>query len=142
MRSRRLRVDRLADCLLRAQRARLQGSRARLERIRERHRRFEPAGRLLAARSARDLLSRRFAECAGAAIAQRRHRLAMAGARLKALAPEAVLARGYCIARASDDSIVRSAADVALHARLHLVLHRGALECLVEGRTLPGEEGA
>ena len=58
------------------------------------------------------------------------------------LGPQAVLARGYSIARAPDGSIIRSAAEVAANASLHLLLHRGALECRVEGRTLPTEEGA
>lgn len=142
LRSRRLHVDRLAECLLDAQRARLHSSRTRLERIRGRHRRFEPVRRMMTARAQLELLARRFRESSEVVVESRRHRLAMAGARLKALGPQAVLARGYSITRAADGKVIRSAADVALHARLEVLLHLGTLECQVEGRTLPKEEGA
>lgn len=142
LRSRRIHVDRLAECLLRAQRTRLQEIRFRLEKLRARHRRFEPMGRMLAARAALEGLAHRLSSLRGTMIEPRRHRLALAQARLHALGPQAVLARGYSIARAADGSIVRSAAEVAANASLHLLLHRGALECRVEGRTLPTEESA
>jgi exodeoxyribonuclease VII large subunit len=142
LRPARLGVDRVADRLLAAQQNRLRGGRARLQRAQERLRRFEPGSRMVAVRAALELLARRFREASGGVVASRRHRLAMAQAQLKALGPRSVLARGYSIVRSPGGAIVRSAETVAVHARLQVLLHRGSLECSVEGRTLIEEEDA
>jgi len=52
-------------------------------------------------------------------------------AQLESLSPLAVLSRGYSICRVGE-RIVRSAADATPGDRLHVLLHRGELECRVE----------
>ena len=62
-------------------------------------------------------------------------------ARLEALSPLGVLARGYAIAFAEDGRVVRSAAEVGPKARLHLELGQGALEVEVVGPAAPRKPG-
>ena len=61
-----------------------------------------------------------------------RARLASVAARLDALSPLAVLARGYAVCWTEDrTAILRRAADVAPGARVRVTLHQGELDCEV-----------
>jgi exodeoxyribonuclease VII large subunit len=77
-------------------------------------------------------------------LSARRSRVDVAFARLAALGPERVLARGYALVRReSNGRLVRLAGDAPAGARLSVHLHRGRLACLVERsepRERPGEE--
>jgi exodeoxyribonuclease VII large subunit len=92
--------------------------------------------RLTAARAATGGLARRFEALARSWTSARRHRVTLSEARLRALGPDAVLARGYGIVRTAQGAVVRSADAVEVGEGLRVVLHRGSLECTVEGRTL------
>ncbi|MEZ4653149.1 MAG: exodeoxyribonuclease VII large subunit [Candidatus Eisenbacteria bacterium] len=139
LRDRRLSIDRLDERLLAAQRARLQETHRRVQATRERLRRFEPDRRLAAFRTTLAVLERRLRGITGT-LENRRSRVELAGARLRALGPRAVLARGYGIVRSERGAIVRGAEEVAVGTRVEVVLHRGSLECSVEGRTLAAED--
>jgi exodeoxyribonuclease VII large subunit len=62
-------------------------------------------------------------------------RLDALGARLQAMNPQAVLARGYAIATDATGRIVTNAATVAVGSRLHVQLARGAVETIVDRPT-------
>jgi exodeoxyribonuclease VII large subunit len=77
------------------------------------------------------------------AVIRRRHdraaaRVGAVVARLDSLSPLAVLARGYAVCWNADrTAIVRAADDVAAGDRVHVTLHDGELECLVQD-AVPG----
>jgi len=104
-------VDRLVD---RDPRKRLERERARLVELRQ-----------------------RLARAGARKTAELRHGFGARKARLEALSPLGVLSRGYAIAFTEEGRVVRSAADVAPGARLHLELGRGALEIEVVGAAPP-----
>jgi exodeoxyribonuclease VII large subunit len=54
------------------------------------------------------------------------------GRHLRALRPDAVLARGYAVVRRADGTVVRSAAEVASGERVDVRVARGELRALVE----------
>jgi exodeoxyribonuclease VII large subunit len=60
-----------------------------------------------------------------------RQRLAAASARLAALSPLGVLARGYAIVRGPDGRVLTAAASVAPGDRIDVALARGRLGCEV-----------
>ena len=63
-------------------------------------------------------------------------RLKAAAARLEALSPLAVLARGYAVCRTADRSVVvRDAAAVSPGQSVRITLHRGELNCEVKETT-------
>ncbi|HTK30167.1 MAG TPA: exodeoxyribonuclease VII large subunit [Vicinamibacterales bacterium] len=73
----------------------------------------------------------------GGAVARRRHqaeaRLAGCAARLETLSPLAVLGRGYAVAwNSGRTAALRDAAAAAPGDRVHVTLHRGELECVVD----------
>jgi exodeoxyribonuclease VII large subunit len=60
-------------------------------------------------------------------------RLATAVGRLESLSPLAVLGRGYAVCWNDDrTAILRTAATIAAGERVHVTLHDGALNCVVE----------
>ena len=62
-----------------------------------------------------------------------RRRLAAAAARLQALSPVAVLARGYAVCRdAATGRVLTRSAATAPGRRVEVRLHRGALDCEVK----------
>lgn len=66
-------------------------------------------------------------------------------ARLRALSPEATLARGYTIAQRADGSVLRDAAAAEVGESLLLTLHRGAVRTTVsatESGNSPADDGA
>src|SRR5204862_5751105 len=72
-----------------------------------------------------------------------RHRATLDGVRdgLRALGPQATLARGYAVARLPDGTIVREPAQAAVGGRLEVVVARGLLGTRVEqARTDAAEE--
>ncbi|GAA4767759.1 exodeoxyribonuclease VII large subunit [Microbacterium gilvum] len=79
---------------------------------------------LLAARG-RDIASRGL-EDAGRRTAELR-------ASLRALSPQATLARGYAIVQDADGSVLRDAADAPAGSRLRIALERGAVAAVSEG---------
>ena len=62
-------------------------------------------------------------------------RLAVLAARLDGLSPLATLARGYGICTTLTGKLVEDAALVETGSRLKVRLHRGHLQCLVEGKS-------
>ena len=66
------------------------------------------------------------------ALARRRRTQAEYAAKLDALSPLKVLARGYSIARNADGTPLRTAAQVSPGEKIDLTLSDGALRCAVE----------
>jgi exodeoxyribonuclease VII large subunit len=71
----------------------------------------------------------------------RRTRLGGYADRLRALSPRLVLERGFCIVRASDGSLVRAAASVAVGERVALEFARGAADARIEAVRPGGNDG-
>lgn len=66
---------------------------------------------------------------------ERRERLGLAVARIEALSPLAVLARGYAICRRQrDGAVVRDPSQVAVGEAVRVLLQRGELGCTVQER--------
>jgi exodeoxyribonuclease VII large subunit len=61
-------------------------------------------------------------------------RLSRASAQLEALSPLAVLGRGYSLSWDAKGNLIRNASDVEPGDGIRLTLHRGELDCRVEGR--------
>lgn len=106
--SRRLRVERDA----------MQGLRLSLERA-------SPRPRVLDARRRLERLKARVAASARQKLERARERLRTVGAKLDALSPLAVLARGYAIASKDDGVVVRRVRDVIVGDLLTVRLDRG-----------------
>jgi exodeoxyribonuclease VII large subunit len=103
--------------------------RAPLERIRDEERRL-------------DEWAERLARAAKQALAEARRRLEAQAARLEALSPLKVLARGYSLTRrAADGAVVRSPADVRPGDRLRIQVQHGEVAARVDGM-LESEPGA
>ncbi|MCL6636073.1 MAG: exodeoxyribonuclease VII large subunit [Peptococcaceae bacterium] len=84
-----------------------------------------------------DFLSRRLVQGVRGALDQEKGRLAVLAGRLQALSPLATLARGYSICTTPDGRrVISDAASVEAGDRLAVRLHRGLLNCLVEGKNL------
>lgn len=114
-------AERLAGGLIR----RVQRDRLRVERLSDRLA-LAADGRLCEARARVSALGER-ADCAArGAVETRRHRLAQAAAKLEALSPLGVLARGYSLTLKEDGrSVVRSADEVRAGELLRTRLGRG-----------------
>ena len=85
-------------------------------------------------RSGLDMLAQRLERAAAAMLAQRRTRLVTLSAHLEHLAPAAVLARGYAIARDARGDVLRSARSVPAGAAVTIELADGRLDTRVVGR--------
>lgn len=94
---------------------------------------LSPAGIWRAKAQEAAALSARLADAARRQVASLNERLFREAARLEALSPLAVLARGYAIARRlPEGSILRAAEGAPPGRRIRVQLHRGQLDCLVE----------
>jgi exodeoxyribonuclease VII large subunit len=121
--------------LKKAMSARLQRSRARLERETEALKVLAPRARLASQRSELAALERRLGSGVRASLTVRRSRLGALAGRLHSLSPLAVLSRGYALVRRTESgSLVRSAREVAKEDRLTLRLADGevAVKALAE----------
>lgn len=130
---RALRLDEAGERLARAVAARVRERRVTAAGLSRRLSRLRPAARLIQLRE--DLLRRRreVDALARRELAARRERLAAAEARLRLLAPEAVLARGYSITfDASTGRLLRDAADAPAGTRLRTRLAHGEVASRVE----------
>ncbi len=118
--------------------ARLAQQRRQLERLAERLRRALPVP-LAAGRLALSNASRRLEAHPEATLSPARQRLGVLGARLDALSPLRVLARGYAIVLADGRALV-DAAEVREGDAVHVRLARGSLEAQVVGTEVIGEQ--
>jgi exodeoxyribonuclease VII large subunit len=135
-------LDHLADRLAagmaqteRAKRERLRGLESRLGRQ-------EPRARVVIRRARLEELRQGLLRSCQTRLSARGSRVDMASARLAALGPERVLARGYALVRRETDGLlVRLAGEAPAGARLSVLLHRGRLACLVERSEPPESVG-
>ncbi len=137
-------AQRVDEAHARAERA----LRARLARVGERTRglgaRVHPArliDRIRASMRDRAGLAGRLVRAPRVAFAARAQRVLAARARLLALSPRAVLARGYSLVTLPDGTVVRSAARVDAGDRLAIEFARGRATARVLERTLANEPG-
>ena len=133
LRGGRLDLDRLADRLRDALAERAELGRIRYLKLERRLVRVDPTQGLQALR--RRLEDRRSAAARATddRLRRARARCELAGARLAALGPEKVLARGYgIVTRASDGAILRRARDVVRGDEVRVRLSEGRLLCNVE----------
>lgn len=89
-----------------------------------------PAGQ----RARLDTLAQRLQRASAAVLAHRKTRLETLSTHLEHLAPGAVLARGYAIARDAHGGVLRSAASVPAGAAVSVQLADGSLDTRVVGR--------
>ncbi|MDI3299165.1 MAG: exodeoxyribonuclease VII large subunit, partial [Bacillota bacterium] len=131
-------LDQLARRLARGLRRQLEERRRRLDFL-GRSRVLRSPRFLLVDRAQRlDELGERLERALGGLLGRRRERLAAVGARLEALSPLAVLARGYAIVRRErDGAVLRAAGDVAAGETVEAVLARGRIHARVERAEAP-----
>jgi exodeoxyribonuclease VII large subunit len=126
-------LDQLADRLA-AETARI--ARAKRESLRfleSRLSRQEPRARVVLRRARLEELRRGLLRSCQTRLSARGSRVDVASARLAALGPERVLARGYALVRRETDGrLVRLAGEAPAGARITVLLHQGRLACLVE----------
>jgi exodeoxyribonuclease VII large subunit len=113
-----------------------------VERLHRRLSARHPRAVVAQARSAFGPLQVRLESAMQARVEVSRGDLFSQGARLDALSPLAVLARGYAIAVTSSGRAIRSSSEVARGDAISVRVHRGTLRAEVTEieRTLPGEE--
>ncbi|MDI3317440.1 MAG: exodeoxyribonuclease VII large subunit [Bacillota bacterium] len=126
-------LEQLSQRLVRGLRRRLDERRKRLDFL-GRSRVLRSPRYLLVDRAQRlDELGERLDRALAGLLRHRRERVVSAGARLEALNPLAVLARGYAIVRRErDGAVLRAAAGVEAGEAVEAVLHRGRLHARVE----------
>ena len=115
---------------------------ARAERLRGlavRLRRLRPERRVSATATRLDRALARARRGTGLLVSRGRERLAATGARVEAMSPLAVLARGYAVCRDARGRVLKDAARVAVGDDVDVRLHRGSLRCEVR-RTTTGKE--
>ena len=77
------------------------------------------------------------------ALADRRAKHELISAQLRALDPEAILARGYAVARTSNGAVLGSVAEFSGRHRFVLHLHDGEIEaCVIPRRGAPTPDGS
>lgn len=123
-----------------AARRRIQDERYRLALLARRGVLQRPDHGLLQARQRLDELVSRLGQAAERRVERGRARLAQAAARLEALSPLRVLARGYSIVSGPDGTVLRQAGEVAVGAQIAVRLSRGRLWATVE-RTANDSDG-
>lgn len=135
-------LDRLADRLAETAACRTRTGRERLRSLESRLARQEPRARVAARRSRLDELRRGLVRSCENRLSVRSARVEVASARLAALGPGRVLARGYALVRReADGRIIRSSAEAPVGARLSVLLHDGRLGCVVE-ESKPADPGS
>ena len=133
LRQARLQLERHQERLRRAVERRLERAAQRCAQARLRLGAAAPKAD--APRARLDTLAHRLQRAGTALLAQRHTRLAALGAHLEHLAPDAVLARGYAIARDEHGQVLRSARGVAAGAAVSVQLADGRLHTRVERQT-------
>lgn len=94
---------------------------------------LSPRQRIAAHRAAAGFLQVALGRNMTVALARTRARVRGELARLSALNPAAVLARGFCIARMQTTGrVVRSSSEVSAGERLRITLHEGSADCIIE----------
>jgi exodeoxyribonuclease VII large subunit len=135
----RRRLGMLDAALWRAIRTRLGRSSAELHAFERRLVRLQP-GVVLERRTAEArAMEVRVIAAARARLAGARGALAEACARLDAMSPLAVLARGYAIATTGEGRAIRAAGEVSVGDRIGVRVHAGSLDCQVIATHPEGE---
>lgn len=126
------RIDGLTRRLVQAIMARLDSARLRLEGLVNSYAMRSPLDRLAQARQRLDDLTLRLSELAVGALRDRRQRFQTWNARLEALNPTAVLARGYSIVtRARDGRVVVRPGQARPNEHVRIELSEGRLRAVV-----------
>jgi exodeoxyribonuclease VII large subunit len=128
------RSQRIDELTIRLDRAVHRRHHQRADRVRylaERLRRQEPTLRLAGSHRRLDRANTRLDRAATAIIAQHRARLNAAIARLQALSPLSVLARGYALVYNADGTILRSASQTSTGQTIRARLAEGSLTAAV-----------
>ncbi len=127
-------LEQLADREQRLERSmekQLRQLRKRLEELEKRPVLRSPAAYLDQKRMELDLLHSRLLSAAENRVAAARRAEIALAAKLDALSPLKVLARGYSLATDDAGGVIRNAAQVAVGDRIHLRLEKGSLDCQV-----------
>jgi exodeoxyribonuclease VII large subunit len=126
-------LDQLADRLAAGTARTARAKRESLRLLESRLGRREPRARVVIRRARLEELRHRLLRSCQTRLSARGSRVDVASARLAALGPERVLARGYALVRRETDGrLVRLAGEAPAGARLSVLLHQGRLACLVE----------
>ena len=126
-------LDQLADRLAAGMARTARAKRESLRLLESRLGRQEPRARVVLRRARLEELRRGLLRSCQTRLSARGSRVDVASARLAALGPERVLARGYALVRReADGRLVRLAGEAPAGARLSVLLHQGRLACLVE----------
>lgn len=135
-------VDRITDRLRGGLAGRVARDRTRVDEGHRRLLRQEPRARIAVRRARVEDFRARLAQRCENRLSALRGRIDLAAARLAALGPGEVLARGYSIVTAEvDGRIVRDAAQAPAGTALRVRLHSGALRCRVEESGSSGSQG-
>ena len=134
-----VRISALQLQMQRSQTRYLQRKREMLQKFLENRALRQPMALVQDKRMALDFLHQRMVSLAQSSVAGNRQRFAALSAALDALSPLKVLGRGYAVARNSDGTILRRAADTEPGASIAVTLGRGTLACTVDA-VLEGEE--
>jgi exodeoxyribonuclease VII large subunit len=128
-------LDDLEARLEAALRRRLARARERDAKLGGRLHNLHPRLRLRAARAEHATMHRRLAAAMAQRLDARRRRLAELGHALSLLSPTHSLERGYAIVRDAEGRVLRTSADTSAGQPLTILLHRGAVDALVQGVT-------
>jgi len=127
-----LKVDGLQRRLAQTLMARVESARLRLNGLVHSYAMRSPLDRLTQARQRIDDLAARLAELAAGVARENRRRLEMLQARIEALNPRAVLARGFAIvSRVRDGRVVYKPTQARLGEHVRIELHEGRLRAVV-----------
>ncbi len=137
-----LKVDHLAERLIRAMEVLLNSRQRQLDQLGTRLRSRSPAPTIdLAGRRVNEL-HRRISQAMLSILEDKQARLAHLAGVLDAVSPLATLARGYAIVRkeGKQGQVVTSSGETRIGERLEVLLHRGRLRCRVEETIGPEEK--
>ncbi|MEZ4265383.1 MAG: exodeoxyribonuclease VII large subunit [Myxococcota bacterium] len=133
---RQQRLDELAGRLEAALRRRTSRARERHAKLGGRLHNLHPRLRLRAARADHTALIRRLRAALRQRLIAERRRVAELDHSLRLLSPTHSLERGYAIVRDASGGVLRASQDAAVGQPLSILLHRGALDAVVE-RVVP-----
>jgi exodeoxyribonuclease VII large subunit len=125
------RIDELDHRLNAAIQRRLRLSVQRLALLTERLRRQDVSLRIATTHRRLQRTDERLLRSSAQIISTRHSRLSRAAARLEALSPLAVLARGYALVYAADGTLLRAAEEAVAGQTIHARLARGSIKALV-----------
>lgn len=135
----RRRLDVLDGRMEQSQSARLAQLQKRLAELAGKRALTDPTAFVSDKRMLLDYTRKNLAAAAQRQLAERQRRYAALCASLDALSPLKVLGRGYAMARRADGQVLKSAADAQVGEKINVTLGSGKLDCVVEARTLEGE---